>query len=201
MRVVVQVIALALLLFAPAAGWAQTGRVPLVGFLCWVTCGDGYHEAFWGALRKLGYADYKNIAFENRAAGGDGASLDTLALELVGLKPAVIVADTTQSARVLKRATSTIPLVVIADDPVGSGFVSNLARPEGNITGLSTVAAELGVKQLELLKETVPRASRIAVVGNPVNPATELRLASMETAAQKLGVTLIFLEVRAHGED
>jgi ABC-type uncharacterized transport system substrate-binding protein len=85
------------------AGKAQAENVPRVGFLCWVTCGDAYHEAFWQALRKLGYADYKNITFENRAAGGDGGSLDTLALELINLRPAVIVADTTQSARALIR--------------------------------------------------------------------------------------------------
>jgi ABC transporter substrate binding protein len=97
-----------------------------------------------GVLATSGYADYKNIAFENRAAGGDGASLDTLAFQLVNLKPAVIVADTTQSARALENATGTIPLVVIADDPIGSGFSSNLPRPEGNLTGLSLVAGELG---------------------------------------------------------
>jgi putative ABC transport system substrate-binding protein len=194
-------IALALcFLIAPIAATAQGQQIPRVGFLCWVTCGDAYHEAFWQALRTLGYADYKNITFENRAAGGDGASLDTLAAELVNLKPAVIVADTTQSARALKNATSTIPLVVVADDPVGSGLISNLARPEGNITGLSSVASELGVKQLQLLKEAVPGASKVAVLGNPVNPATELRLRAMQAAERELGVTLLMLEVRTPSE-
>jgi len=94
-----------------------------------------------------------------------GASLGTLALQLVNLRPTVIVADTTQSPRALKSLTTTIPLVMIADDPVGSGFTSNLARPDGNITGLSSAAAELGVKQLQLLKEAVPSAARVAVWG------------------------------------
>jgi putative ABC transport system substrate-binding protein len=195
-----QVILTLCLLFAPVGAKAQAEKIPRVGFLCWVTCGDAYHEAFWQALRKLGYADYRNIAFENRAAGGDDASLDTLAVELVGLKPAVIVADTTQSARALKNATRTIPLVVVADDPVGSGLISNLARPEGNVTGLSSVAVELGAKQLQLLKEAVPYASRMAVLGNPANPATELRLRTMEAAARELGVTLLMIEVRTPNE-
>jgi putative ABC transport system substrate-binding protein len=164
--------------------------------MCWVTCGDAYHEAFWDALRKLGYADYRNITFENRAAGGDGASLDTLAAELVSLNPTVIVADTTQSARAPTSATKKIPLVAVADDPIGSGLITNLARPEGNITGLSSVATELGAKQLQLLKEAVPGAARVAIVGNPVNPATELRLRAMRAAARDLGVTLLMLEVR-----
>src|SRR5215472_14012387 len=130
--------------FAPVVADAQAGKIPRVGFLCWVTCGDPYHEAFWHALRKLGYADYKNISFDNRAAGGDRASLDTLASELTNLKPAVIVADTTQSALALIKANKTIPVVVIVDDPVGSGLVPNLARPGGNVTGLSSVTPQLG---------------------------------------------------------
>jgi putative ABC transport system substrate-binding protein len=188
------------LVFSPVAAEAQAEKVPRVGFLCWVTCGDAYHHAFWQALRSLGYADYKNIAFESRAAGGDGASLDTLAFQLVNLKPAVIVADTTQSARALENATGTIPLVVIADDPIGSGFSSNLPRPEGNLTGLSLVAGELGAKQLELLKEAVPGASRVAVLGNPANPSTELRLRALQAAARALGVMLLSLDVRTPSE-
>jgi putative tryptophan/tyrosine transport system substrate-binding protein len=188
------------LFFSPVTAEAQAEKVPRVGFLCWVTCGDAYHEAFWQALRKLGYADYKNITFENRAAGGDGASLDTLAFQLVKLNPTVIVADTTQSARALKNATATTPLVVIADDPVGSGLISNLARPDGNVTGLSLVAGELGAKQLQLLKEAVPGASRVAVLGNPANPATELRLRALQAAARTSGVTLLPLDVRTPQE-
>ena len=201
MRLSVAGIALMLcLLFAPVAIKARGEVVPRVGFLCWVTCGDVYHEAFWQALRKLGYADYKNITFENRAAGGDGASLDTLALELVNLKPAVIVADTTQSARALRNATRTIPLVVIVDDPVASEFVSSLARPDGNVTGLSSMTPELGPKQLQLLREAVPGASRVAVLWNPANPATALRLRAMQAGAREIGVTLLSFEVRTPPE-
>jgi putative ABC transport system substrate-binding protein len=201
MRLSVGRVALSIcLLLAPIAGNAQGEKVPRVGFMCWVTCGDAYHEAFWQALRKLGYADYKNIAFEHRAAGGDAASLDALAFELVNLKPAVIVADTTQSARALKNATSTIPLVVIADDPVGSGFISNLARPDRNVTGLSSMTPELGEKQLQLLREAVPGASRVAVLGNPANPATALRSRAMQAAAGETGVKLLSLDVRSPRE-
>jgi putative tryptophan/tyrosine transport system substrate-binding protein len=188
------------LVITAVAADAQTDKVPRVGFLCWVACGDAYHEAFWQALRSLGYADYRNIAFENRAAGGDEALLETLAVQLVNLKPAVIVADTTQAARALKKATGTIPLVVIADDPVGSGFSSNLARPEGNLTGLSLVAGELGTKQLQLLEEAVPGASRVAVLGNPANPATALRLRALEAAARASGVGILPLDVRTPSE-
>ena len=188
------------LVYSPTVAEAQAEKVPRVGFLCWVTCGDAYHAAFWQSLRSVGYADYRNIAFEYRAAGGDDALLDSLAVQLVDLKPAVIVADTTQSAGALKKATETIPLVVIADDPIGSGFISNLARPEGNVTGLSLVAVELGTKQLQLLKEAVPGASRVAVLGNPANPATALRLRALQAAAQASGVTLLPLDVRSPPE-
>ena len=188
------------LLLVSLGGEAQAQKIPRVGFLCWVTCGDPYHEAFWQALRKLGYADYKNISFDNRAAGGDRASLDTLASELIELKPAVIVADTTQSALALKKASKTIPLVVIVDDPVGSGLVLNLGRPGGNVTGLSSVTPELGAKQLQLLKEAIPKASRVAVLWNPANPATALRRQAMQAAAKALGVTLLILEIRTPSE-
>ena len=200
MRLSIAGLTIALLLFAPVASGAQAGKVPEVGFLCWVTCGDQYHEAFWQALRTLGYVDYKNITFRHRAAGGDGASLNTLASELIQHQPAVVVADSTQSAVVLKNATTTIPLVVIVDDPIGSGLISNLARPGGNVTGLSSVTPELAATQLELLKEAVPAASRVAVLWNPANPATALRLRAMQVAARALGVTLLSLEVRTPPE-
>jgi putative ABC transport system substrate-binding protein len=189
-----------LLLLVPVASEAEAEKIPRVGFLCWVTCGDPYHEAFWQALRKLGYSDFKNISFDNRAAGGDRASLDTLASELIALKPAVIVADTTQSALALTKASSTIPVVVIVDDPVGSRLISNLGRPGGNITGLSSVTPEVGAKQLQLLKEAVPKASRVAVFWNSANPATALRRQAMQAAARALGVTLLSFEVRTPSE-
>ncbi len=90
--------------------------------------------------------------------------------------------------------------MVVADDPVGSGLISNLARPGGNVTGLSSVTPELGAKQLQLLKEAVPRASRVAVLFNPANPAAALRLREMQRAARELGVTLLSLEVRTPPE-
>jgi len=197
LAVVAVILALGIPLAPLAADAQQAGKVPRVGFLCWDTCGAPRHEAFWQALRKLGYLDYKNVTFENRPAGGDRMLLDPLAAELVRLKPDIIVADTTQSALALKKATSTIPLVVIADDPVGSGLIRNLARPGGNVTGLSSLAPELGAKQLELLREAVPKASQVAVLWNPANPATALRLRAMQGAARALGVTLLSIEERS----
>jgi putative ABC transport system substrate-binding protein len=186
------------LLAAPLAAEAQrAGRLPVVGLLCWDTCSAPRHDGFWQGLRQLGYRHYKNTAFEIRVAGGDPTVLGVLAADLVRLKPDIIVADSTQSALAVKKATGTIPLVVIADDPVGSGLVGNLARPGENVTGLSLLAPEMGAKQLEFLREAVPNASQVAVLSNPANPAAALRLRAAQTAARLLGVTLLSLEVHS----
>jgi len=186
------------ILMAPLVADAQPpAKVARVGFLCWDTCASPQHDAFWQALRKLGYRDYQNVSFEIRVAARDRILPDILAAELVHLKPDVIVADSTQTALALKKATSTIPLVVIADDPVGSGLIPNLARPGGNVTGLSLLTPELGEKQLQLLREAVPKASRVAVLWNPANPATALRLRAMQGAARALGVTILSIEARS----
>jgi putative tryptophan/tyrosine transport system substrate-binding protein len=186
------------LLAAPLAADAQqAGKVPLVGLLCWDTCSANRHEGLWQGLRQLGYRHYKNTTFEIRVAGGDRTVLDVLAAELVRLKPDIIVADSTQAALAVKKATGTIPLVVIADDPVGSGLVRNLARPGENVTGLSSLAPEVGAKQLELLREAVPKVSQVAVLWNPANSATALRLRAAQAVARSLGVTLLSVEVHS----
>src|SRR4029077_2506370 len=128
-------------------------------------------EAFRQGLRELGYVEGKNIVVEYRDAEGKQDRLPALAAELVRLKVDVIVTPGTLPTRVTKEATSTIPIVMAqVGDPVGSGFVASLARPGGNITGLSSLAPELSGKRLELLKEIVPKLSRVAVFGTSTRP-------------------------------
>ena len=123
-------------------------------------------EAFRQGLRELGYVEGKNIVIEWRYAEGKLDRLPALAAELVRLKVDIIVTGGPAATRAAKEATVTIPIVMAQDtDPVGNGFVASLARPGGNITGLSTLAPELSGKQLELLKEIVPKLSRVAVLG------------------------------------
>jgi putative ABC transport system substrate-binding protein len=122
-------------------------------------------EAFRQGLRELGYMEGKNIVIEWRSGEGKPERLPALATELVHLKVDLIVTDGSNSTGRAKEATSTIPIVMaFDDDPVGSGFVASLARPGGNVTGLSRLALEIGGKQVELLKEIVPRLSRAAVL-------------------------------------
>jgi ABC-type uncharacterized transport system substrate-binding protein len=124
-------------------------------------------DAFRQGLRQLGYEEGKDIAIESRYADGKPDRLNELMAELIRLKVAVIVTLGPTPTRAAKAATATIPIVMTQDsDPVGNGFVASLARPGGNITGLSTLAPEISGKQLELLKETVPKLSRLAVAGS-----------------------------------
>ena len=133
-------------------------------------------EAFRQGLRELGYVEGKNIVIEWRCAEGKLDRLPALAAELVRLKVDVIVSAGPTATRAAKEATATIPIVMALDaDPVGSGFVASLARPGGNITGLSTLAPEISGKQLELLKEIIPKLSRVAVFGNSTDQATHKR--------------------------
>ena len=128
-------------------------------------------EAFRQGLRELGYVEGKNIVIEWRSAEGKLDRLPALAAELVRLKVDIIVTAGATATRAAKEATVTIPIVMTQDsDPVGSGFVASLARPGGNITGLSTLAPEISGKRLELLKEIVPRLSRVAVLGTSTQP-------------------------------
>ena len=130
-------------------------------------------EAFRQGLRELGYVEGKNIAIEWRWAEGKFDRLPDLAAELLRLKVDIIVSAGPAATRAAKKATTTIPIVMTNEgDPVGTGFVASLARPGGNITGLSTLAPELDGKRLELLKETVPKLSRVAVIGRSPSRAT-----------------------------
>ena len=153
-------------------------------------------EAFRQGLRELGYLEGKNIVIEYRWAEGKLDRLPALAAELVRLKVDIIVSAGPTVTRVAKEATVTIPIVMgFDDDPVGSGFVASLARPGGNITGLSALSPELSGKQLELLNEIVPKLSRVAVVGSSTHPGTAQSLKEIELAAGAFKVQLQNLDV------
>jgi putative ABC transport system substrate-binding protein len=152
--------------------------------------------AFRQGLRELGYVEGKTINIDFRSTEGNLERANELAAELVRLKVDVIVTTGGTSTRPAKKATSTIPIVMAQDvDPVGNGFVVSLARPGGNITGLSTLSPELNGKQLELLKEIVPKLSRVTVFGYSSGPANAQALKETETAARAVGVQLHHVDV------
>jgi len=178
----------------------QPTQVPRIGFLNAASTSAILvrYEAFRQGLRELGYVEGKNIVIDYRYAEGKLDRLRELATELVRLKVDIIVSAGPQSTRAAKEATATIPIVMAFDfDPVGNGFVASLARPGGNITGLSTLAPEISGKQLELLKEIVPSLSRVAVLGNSTDPGNAQVVGETERAAVALGVQHLYLDVRA----
>jgi len=156
-------------------------------------------EAFRQGLRELGYVEGKNIVIEYRYAEGNFGRLPELAAELVRLKVDVIVAaGGTTAIQAAKSATSTIPIVVTATgDPVGDGLIASLARPGGNITGLSLGGRELDGKRLELLKETVPKVSRVAVFWYPTGPGEHPTLKELRAVAPAFGIEIRSFEVRS----
>jgi putative tryptophan/tyrosine transport system substrate-binding protein len=154
-------------------------------------------EAFRQCLSELGYVEGKNIVIEFRYAEEKPDRLPALAADLVRLKVDVIVTAGGTSTRVAKEATATIPIVMAQDnDPVGNGFIVSLARPGGNITGLATLAPEISGKRLELLKEIVPKLSRVAVLGTSTNPGDAQALKEAELAAREFRLQLQHLDVR-----
>ena len=167
------IVTLVLLAIGTFAEAQQPAKAPRIGFLGGSSPSaiSARIEAFRRGLRELGYVEGKNIVIEWRYAEGKFDRLPALAAELVRLKVDVIVTSGPLPTRAAKEATVTIPIVMTqVGDPVGSGFVASLARPDGNITGLSTLAPELSGKRLELLKETVPRLSRVAVLVTSTRP-------------------------------
>jgi len=176
----------------------QAKKIPRIGFLnaLFPTTNPARIEAFRQGLRDVGYVEGKNIIIEFRYAERKVDRLPTLAAELVRLKVDVIVTSASQETRAAKEATNTIPIVMTNEgDPVETGFVASLARPGGNITGLSTLSPELSGKRLELLKEIVPKLSRVAVFGNSIQPANADTLRELEVAAQELKVKLQYLDI------
>jgi putative ABC transport system substrate-binding protein len=173
-------------------------KVPRIGYLgaASASVGAGTIEAFRLGLRELGYVEGKNIVIEWRHHEGKLDRLPALAADLVRLNVDVIITSGPPLTRAAKQATTTIPIVMAQDrDPVGSGFVASLARPGGNITGLSRLAPELSGKQLELLKEIVPKLSRLAIFGTSTTLGTAQELKAIELVARDLAVTLHYLDV------
>jgi len=188
-----------LFLFSVCAEAQQPKKVPRIGFLSAASSSAiaARVEAFRQGLRELGYVEGKNIFIEWRFAEGKSDRLPSLAAELVRLKVDVIVSEAPTSTRSAKQATVTIPIVMVFDDdPVGSGFVASLARPGGNITGLSTLSPEISGKQLELLKEIVPKLSRVGVLGDVTRPGIQQALREINVAADAFRVQVQYLEVR-----
>ena len=181
-----------------AARAQQGGRIPRVG---WLSPGSAASDqaflaSFRDGLRQLGWVVGQNITIEPRWAEGKFERLPDLAMELVQLKPDVIVASVTQASLAAKRATTAIPIVMVGvGDPLGSGLVASLARPGGNATGWTTILPDLGGKLLGLIREAVPSASRIVVLANPTNPASALALKAMRDQAPSLGVIIQSVEV------
>ena len=182
-------VAAALITFAVIGEAQQPAKIPWIGYLA--GSGSSPNQAFVRGMRDLGYVEGKNIGFVYRTAEGERESLADFAAELVRLKVDIIVADSTDMALALKKATSTIPIVMTSStDPVGAGLVTSLARPGGNVTGLTSVAGELGGKFLELLKETVPKLTRAAILRTETL-ASDIFVKEAEVPARALGVQLI----------
>ncbi len=188
------------ILSAPLAAVAQQpAKVPRIGILTLaVASSTPLFEAFRQGLREHGYVEGQNIAFEYRFAQGRADRLPTMAAELVSMKVDVIVTESVAAALAAKRATQTISIVMaISGDPVGAGLVASLPRPGGNVTGLSLLAPELSGKRLQLLTGAAPRTTRVAVIWNPVSPASAGYLRETEAAARSLGLQLQPVEVRS----
>src|SRR5437016_6541514 len=180
-------------LAAPLACFAQQQRskVARIGVLESTSSSANQREALIAGLRELGYVEGKNMIIEDRWAEGNYERLPGLAAELVQMKVDVIVAGATPAIQAAQRATSTIPIVMVrVGDPVGSGFVASLARPGGNITGLSNSSVDVSSKYLELLRAAVPRLSRVTVLVNPANPIHPDFLKRLQATEKTNSVTI-----------
>ncbi len=179
----------------------QPAKIPRIGFLSAASSSSDMAvriEAFQQGLRVLGYVEGKNIVIEYRYAEGKLDRLPDLAAELVRLNVNVIVTAGGEATPAAKKATSTIPIVMGFDlDPIGNGLVTSLARPGGNITGLSTLGLEISGKLIELLKEIVPSLSQVAVLGTSTQPGYAHLLRETELAARAFGVKVQFLDILA----
>ncbi len=197
-------VALALTLLCGSLGAAQPpARLVRVGFLSATSAAaDVFRPALAEGLREHGIAEGQNLVIESRYAEGRFEQLPGLAAELVRLRCDVIVTAVTQASLAARKATTTIPIVMIAvADPVGAGLVDSLARPGGNVTGTSGAATQVVGKQLELLRETFPDVSRVTLLWNPANPIYQaLQLREAEIAARALRVELQLLEARSLAE-
>jgi putative tryptophan/tyrosine transport system substrate-binding protein len=186
----------------PLAGRAQQKAMPVIGFLAAFSCGfyAPYVAAFRRGLKETGFVEGQNVAIEYGWAEGIFERLPGLAADLVGRKVDVIATAGPVPARAAKSATTTIPIVFLTGDPIGEGLIASLARPGGNLTGVSVLAVELHPKRLELLSELVPQATVIALLVNPNNPQTEGVIRDVLDAAPAKGVDLPVLKASAESE-
>jgi len=177
-----------------AAGAQQASKLPTIGFLGSSTLSEAspWVSAFVERLRELGWTEGRNVAMAFRWAGGRAEQYSEIASEFVGLKVDVIVTFGTPAALATKQATAVVPIVIaLAGDPVGAGLVASLARPGGNITGLSSPSPDLTGKRLALLREVVPNLRRLAIMANVASPTGLLEMGESQAAARALGLELL----------
>jgi putative ABC transport system substrate-binding protein len=184
----------------PLAAWAQQPKLPRIGVLV-----PSDPEPFWSefrvGLREQGYIEGQNIVLEFRNADGNADLLRGLADEFIGLKVDLIVAHQTPAVTAARQATTKVPIVMApAGDPVGTGLISGLARPGGNITGLSSAVAELGAKMLEIIHEVLPSAQRVAVLANASSPLSGPFVEFIENRGRALGIAIQTIRVRGVAE-
>jgi putative tryptophan/tyrosine transport system substrate-binding protein len=180
----------------PSGLGAQQARpLPRIGRLS-IGNSQSFEDAFRQGLRDFGYVEGQNLLVEYRRAGETPGQLDGFAAELVALKVDVIVAASSQTTRAAFNQTKTIPIVTLSTNPVGLGFVTSLAKPGGNVTGVSLLGPEVSGKRLQLLKQAVPGVTRVAVIWNPDDPAAHFSVEESQTAAAALGLKLQVLEGR-----
>jgi ABC-type uncharacterized transport system substrate-binding protein len=199
-RIVIGLLAPVILTTVTFAEAQQTKKLPRIGYLTTSFASEvtGRINALQQGLRELGYLEGKNIIIEYRYAEGKSDLLPALANELINLKVDLIVTHGFPPARAAKQATKTIPIVMaVIGDAVGAGLVASLARPGGNITGLTSISSELYGKRLELLREVSPNISRVAILSSETSPATEIAMKEIKVAANALGVQLQTLQVRS----
>ena len=196
--VLVGVLALTLLMAPLVADTQQARQVPHIGLLRLDPWAPRLHvlEAFRQELRERGYVEGQNIALVLRSAEGHAERLPDLVAEFVRIPVDIIVALAAPAAQAAKHTTSTIPIVMLAGDAVGAGLVASLARPGGNLTGVSLMSPDHVRQRLQLLKDVMPGLARVAVLWNPTNPAKAPEWREMQSAARALGVTLDSREVR-----
>ena len=195
-RILLRAVFCGVTLAAPFESLAQQPpKIWRIGLLDSGSSSTGIHAGFQQGMRDLGYAEGRNFSIQGRFAEGVYERLPGLAAELVRAKVDVIVAGTTLSVQAARQATSTIPIVMAAvPDPVGEGFVARLARPGGNITGLSNIVTEVSAKHVELLRGAIPKLSRVAVLVNPHNPSDSLILEQIQGAAYSAGIKILVVE-------
>jgi ABC-type uncharacterized transport system substrate-binding protein len=191
------------LILAPLAAEAQPAKLPTIGFMGSGTAAaqSQWTAAFVQRLRELGWSEGRNVAIEYRWAEGRSERFAEIAAEFVRLKVDVILTHNTPPALAAKQATSVIPIVfATAGDPVGSGIVASLARPGGNVTGLSSQAPDTAGKRLELLREVIPSLHRLAILADVGNPYAALDADEVRKAARPLGLEVVTFEIRLAGD-